>query len=261
MNLIAWLTAGRLRFIVPTCTILLYAFAPSTMRAAFPHRVGRRLLDVHVLAGLHRPDGGERVPVIGDRDDDRVDVLVVERAAEVLDESGLERRDLREHLLVVDARFGEVRVDVAQRLDLDVLQLREASLERIALSANADAGRDDAIVRSENAVADARRRGKRRPEEFAAHRQSRCRRAEPRREVATRNAVFAVVSVAGHADLLLDPRPSGHAPTPYPSTRARRSGPGVRPQFDRRSEWLGSDPNCAGGRATWGQTPIGQVLG
>ena len=54
--------------------------------------------------------------------------------------------------VVVDALRREVRVDVAERLDLDVRQLREAALERVALAADADAGDDDAIVGAEDAA-------------------------------------------------------------------------------------------------------------
>jgi hypothetical protein len=43
-----------------------------------------RLLDIDVLARLASPDGGQRVPVIGRRDADGVDLLVVEHAAQVL---------------------------------------------------------------------------------------------------------------------------------------------------------------------------------
>jgi hypothetical protein len=116
----------------------------------FGERVCRRLLDVHVLARLQRPYGRERMPVVRRGDDHRVDVLVVEHAAEILLEARAERRDVRE-LLVVDALVGEVRVDVAERLDLDVLQLREAPLERVALPADADARQHDAIVRAAHA--------------------------------------------------------------------------------------------------------------
>ena len=90
--------------------------------ASFPDGVRRRLLDVDVLSGLQRPDRRQRMPVIRRGDDDGVDVLVVEHAAHVLDEVRLEGRDAGE-LLVVDARRLEVGVDVAQRLDLDVLQV------------------------------------------------------------------------------------------------------------------------------------------
>ena len=70
--------------------------------ASFPDGVRRRLLDVDVLSSLQRPDRRQRVPVIGRGDDHGVDVLVVEHAAQVLDEVRLEGRDVGE-LLVVDA--------------------------------------------------------------------------------------------------------------------------------------------------------------
>ena len=76
------------------------------------------------------------------RDDDAVDVLVVEDAAEVLDEPRLEGRHLLQPL-VVDSLRRQVGVDVAQGFDLDAGQPREAALQRIALAANPDAGEDD----------------------------------------------------------------------------------------------------------------------
>ena len=45
--------------------------------------VAKRLFDIHVLAGLACPDGGQRVPMVGRRDRDGVDVLVGERFANV----------------------------------------------------------------------------------------------------------------------------------------------------------------------------------
>ena len=50
---------------------------------AFPDIVGDGLFDIDILAGLHRPDRGQSVPVIGGRDRDRVDVLVLEDAPHV----------------------------------------------------------------------------------------------------------------------------------------------------------------------------------
>src|SRR5207249_9623562 len=64
--------------------------------AAFPHGVRGGLLDVDVLAGLHRPDAGQGVPVVRGCDDHRVDVLVVEDAAQVTLVAGTEGRDVLE---------------------------------------------------------------------------------------------------------------------------------------------------------------------
>src|SRR5262249_16311885 len=47
--------------------------------------VADRLLDVHCLAGLARPAGHERVPVVRRRDRDGVEVLVLQGGADVLD--------------------------------------------------------------------------------------------------------------------------------------------------------------------------------
>ena len=121
--------------------------------APFPDGVRRRLLDVDVLAGLQRPDRGERVPVIRNRDDDGVDVLVVEDAPQVLHVARLERRDILQRR-VVGARGEQVLVDVAERLDLDVLELGEALLQRVALSVDADAGGHDFVVGAEHAAPD-----------------------------------------------------------------------------------------------------------
>ena len=52
--------------------------------AALVDVVAARLLDVDVLAGLAGPDGHQRVPVVRRGDRDGVDVLVVERLADVL---------------------------------------------------------------------------------------------------------------------------------------------------------------------------------
>ena len=163
----------------------------------FPHGVRRGLLDVDVLSGLQGPDGGERMPVIGRGDDDGVDVLVVHHAPQILDEAGLERRHVGE-ARVVDALGRQVRVDVAERLDLDVREPREPTLERVALPPDADARRDDAIVRAEDAPADVRRRVEPRSKQLTADRDAR-RRPDAGAEVAPGDAV-AVVS-GGQGDL------------------------------------------------------------
>jgi hypothetical protein len=171
--------------------------------AAFPDGVRRRLLDVDVLAGLHRPDAGERVPVVRRRDDDGGDVLVVHDAPEVLHEGRLEGGDVFQ-ARIVDARVGEVAVDVAQRLDLDVRQPREAVLERVPLRANADARQHHAIVGAEDPAADMRRRVRRGTQQIAADGDPRRGRSEPRREIAPRHPVVFRV-VLGHADLPFEP--------------------------------------------------------
>ena len=56
---------------------------------AFADVVADRLLDVDVLAGLAGPDRRQGVPVVGRGDRDGVDRLVVEQAADVLDDRRL----------------------------------------------------------------------------------------------------------------------------------------------------------------------------
>ena len=78
---------AAMRLCVPVWQILLYLRAASTMLAAFADVVADRLLDVDVLARLHRPDGGQRVPVVRRGDADDVDRCVVfHDAAQVLHE-------------------------------------------------------------------------------------------------------------------------------------------------------------------------------
>src|SRR5262249_8653736 len=55
----------------------------------FPNIVGDGLLYVDVLAGLHRPNGGEGVPMVWRGDGDRVDFFIVENAAHVRFDLGM----------------------------------------------------------------------------------------------------------------------------------------------------------------------------
>ena len=168
-------------------------------------------------------------------DDDAVDVLVLEDAPHVLHEVRLERR----HVLqprVVDALGREVRVDVAERLDLDVLQLGEAALERVALPADADAGerRRCRWRRGSRAcvAADVAASG---PEEFTADGEPRRRRAEARRESRAATMPFwSFRSLATESSCqtwwILTRRPdSGQRPPRY---SARPATATVRPRSD-----------------------------
>src|SRR5438874_2283229 len=80
---------------------------------------------------------------------------------------------------IVDAFGRQVRVDVAERFVLHVLEAREPALQRVALTADADAGEHDAIVGAENPPADARRGAKAGTEQIAADRHTRRRRTDP----------------------------------------------------------------------------------
>src|SRR5262249_16063690 len=103
------------------------------------------LLDVHVLAGLATPDGGEGVPVVGRRDGDGGHGLVVEDLANVL-------LDLRRLLLfLVDAleRVGnDVRIDFAQVGEFGVFHGGKALYDGLAAARDGDDGEDDLLIRT-----------------------------------------------------------------------------------------------------------------
>ena len=89
---------------------------PLRHHASFLDGVTQGLLDVDVLAGLHRPDAHEGVPVVGRGDRDDVDVLAVEDAADVLDVLRLAGRVLE--LLLVAA--GDAWIAVADHRELRI---------------------------------------------------------------------------------------------------------------------------------------------
>src|SRR5438093_13350458 len=80
---------------------------------SFPEVVGKRLLDIHVLAGLTGPNRRQRMPVIGQGDDHRVDGFVVENSAEVAVRGDLFAPVLERLGFAVEVRL----VHVAQRDD------------------------------------------------------------------------------------------------------------------------------------------------
>ena len=85
------------------------------------HVVRARLLDQDVLARLHRPDRLQRVVEVGRSDRYRVDGLVVEQPADIgVRRGALCGRGLDYPLALVHHAL----VDVAQRSDLDVRDLR-----------------------------------------------------------------------------------------------------------------------------------------
>ena len=90
---------------------------------AFEKVVAHGLLDGHVLAGLHRPDSRQRVPVVGRHHRDRVDVLVFEKRPHVGESFGRAPSLVRETLL--DHPRKQVLVDVAQRRNFHVRKARE----------------------------------------------------------------------------------------------------------------------------------------
>ena len=107
--------------------------------AAFEHVVAARLLDVHVLARLAGPDRDQRMPVVAGGHRDRVQVLVLQRLADVLEALGL-RAALVLDLLDAVGEQAAVRID--QVRDLDAGDLQE--LADVVAAAAADAGHAEA---------------------------------------------------------------------------------------------------------------------
>src|SRR4029453_10347087 len=129
-----------------------------------------------------------------------VDVLVVHHAPQILNETGLERGDILQ-TLVVDPLRRQVRVDVAERFDLDVLEPGEATLQRVALAADPDARRHHTIVGPQHPTTNVRRRLQAPRQKAAAGPQAR-RRPDADPEFTPRNAVW-VVSFVSHTMLLV----------------------------------------------------------
>src|SRR5216117_2146084 len=90
--------------------------------AALVDVVAARLLDVNVLAGLARPDGHQRVPVVRRRDRDDVHVLVFEDLADILDRLRLLSAGL---LDLLDAARVGARVGIDESDDLDAFHAGE----------------------------------------------------------------------------------------------------------------------------------------
>ena len=102
------------------------------LRLAGGHADG--LLEVEGLAGLHGPDAGEDMPVVGRRHDDAVDVRVAERVADVVELLRLVAAYALHLACGVCARGG---VHVAHSRDLGVLHLAHAAHHLVAASARA----------------------------------------------------------------------------------------------------------------------------
>ena len=117
--------------------------------AAFADRQRERLLDVDVLAGLAGHDRRQRMPVIGRADDDGIDVVAVEHAAEV---PRGELRRLVELLCDAVLRLRHLLVvDVAER---DALRAESKHVAKVAgaLAAAADQADSHAAVRAGHLV-------------------------------------------------------------------------------------------------------------
>ena len=120
--------------------------------AAFEDRVGRGLLDVYVLARLTRPDRRQGVPVVGRRDDDGIDVLVVEQLAQV--GVRLDARIVRAKLLDLRHEIGLVAIAQgreAKARNLEVCRdLVAAHAADLDAGADADDAQPDVVVGAAN---------------------------------------------------------------------------------------------------------------
>ena len=152
MNLMACRTAGRLRFMVPTCTILLYLRAASTIFRP-SHTVWEAGFSTYTCLPAWRAQmvasACQWLGVATITPSMSLSSRTRRRSCSV---PGLKVGDVGQAAIVHAAR-EEVRVDVAQRLDLDVLEAGEAALQRVALAADADAGQHHAVVGAQHAAA------------------------------------------------------------------------------------------------------------
>ena len=104
--------------------------------AAFANVVAHRLFDVDILAGLHGPDGGQRMPMVGSRDDDEVDGFVVEDGPQILSIFWFVPRQAFFDLLA--AGVADFRVDVADEGDLNVGALEQLADVLVAAAVAAE---------------------------------------------------------------------------------------------------------------------------
>jgi hypothetical protein len=113
--------------------------------SAFPYVVRDGLFNVSVFAGLHGPNGGQSVPVIGGGYGDRVDILVLEDATHIGFELGAFAGPLK------DGRgggFGAAAVDVDNCSDFDVGDRENFADMRGSPRADTYDGEVNAIIRA-----------------------------------------------------------------------------------------------------------------
>jgi hypothetical protein len=127
---------GLERHCVPVWQIFLYLRALDDP-ATFADGMADRLFDIHIFTGLNRPDGAQRVPVIGRRDADDVDALVVQQIANVGDERGLALLPFRHFF---HAFLTDFLVRVTDVEHLGVLAARKRANVTAAAPANTDDG-------------------------------------------------------------------------------------------------------------------------
>ncbi len=101
-----------------------------------------RLLDVDVLAGIAGQDRGDRVPMIGRGDHDRIDGLVIQHPPQI------GNRSVRRNLKRFSRGGSAVVIDVADVGDFDVRCLAEQSGVVIAAASAADQADHQLVVRA-----------------------------------------------------------------------------------------------------------------
>src|SRR5262249_45673461 len=105
--------------------------------------VANRLLDVHILAILHRPDGRQCMPVIRRGDGHDIDVLILDDAANILLEVGsVALRPLNSF----HGRIDHTRIGIANRRDDAIVAVGEAADMAHAAPAHADNGDPKLVV-------------------------------------------------------------------------------------------------------------------
>ena len=112
--------------------------------ASLPHVVRDRLLDINIFAGLHGPDGAERVPVVRRGEADDINVLVLQQLADV----GVSFDLLPQVPVFLDLPVKNGLVHVAQRDHAGAFDLAQALDVVHAASAKPDDGKADVVVRA-----------------------------------------------------------------------------------------------------------------
>ena len=109
----------------------------------FAHIVADGLLDIHILAGLNRPDRGKGMPVVRQRDRNGVDFLVVQDPAQVLNVLWSLAITLGKNVLGL---VGHARINVANRGQSNVGKLAQAINMLVTSASNAKNRHPDHII-------------------------------------------------------------------------------------------------------------------
>jgi hypothetical protein len=111
--------------------------------AALADVMRERLLNVHVLAGFACENGGAGVPVIGGRDQHRIDIAQFEKLAEVLKRAGIGTSPLAR-------RLGEGLVDIGGGDELRARSLAHVARNVAPASSASDQADSYAVIRADH---------------------------------------------------------------------------------------------------------------